>query len=168
MALEQSEANAKNRSKARNTQIDCILRYFLNFLENITSFKKIRDQLECDKMFESMVALYTDEIIVYSKISLISIIFNLNFNLQQPTKLVKDFLKRLYKTYKEELKDDEKTKRKIITIVVSASALEANHKQIIKSNFYTQFKRNINEQYAKLVDADEEVELFGLVNIVLN
>ena len=45
---------------------------------------------------------------------------------------------------------------------------EANHKQIIKSNFYTQFKRNINEQYAKLVDADEEVELFGLVNIVLN
>jgi hypothetical protein len=51
---------------------------------------------------------------------------------------------------------------------VSASALELNHKAIIKSNFYTQFKRNINGQYAELVDDDEEVELFGLVNIVLN
>jgi len=99
-------------------------------------------------MFENMVELYTEEIIVYSKISLISILFNLNFNLQQPKSLSKEFLKLLYKTYKDELQDDEKTKRKIITIVVSASALEANHKAIIKSNFYTQFKRNINDFYA--------------------
>jgi hypothetical protein len=54
----------------------------LNFLENITSFKKIRDELDCSRMFGNMVDLYTDDIIVYSKISLISIIFNLNFNLQ--------------------------------------------------------------------------------------
>ena len=59
--------------------------------------------------------------------------------------LPKEFLKKLYKTYKEELNEDHKTKRQIITIVVSASALEANHKAIIKSNFYTQFKRNIND-----------------------
>lgn len=131
----------------RNTQIDCILRYFLNFLENITSFKRIRDELDCSKLFDNMVKLYTEDIIVYSKISLISILFNLNFNLQQPKVLSKEFLKLLYKTYKEELHDDEKTKRKIITIVVSASALELNHKAIIKSNFYTQFKRNINENY---------------------
>jgi hypothetical protein len=96
-------------------------------------------------MFENMVELYTEDLVVYSKISLISIIFNLNFNLKQPKVLGKEFLKLLYKTYKDELKDDEKTKRKIITIVVSASALEINHKAIIKSNFYTQFKRNINE-----------------------
>jgi len=120
----------------------------LNFLENITSFKKIRDELDCGRMFGNMVDLYTEEIIVYSKISLISILFNLNFNLQQPRGLTKEFLKLLYKTYKDELQDDEKTKRKIITIVVSASALESNHKAIIKSNFYTQFKRNINEFYA--------------------
>jgi hypothetical protein len=144
------------------------LRYFLNFLENITSFKKIREQLDCSRMFETMVELYTEEIIVYSKISLISILFNLNFNLDQPKEMKKEFLKLLYKTYKEELQDDEKTKRQIITIVVSASALESNHKAIIKSNFYTQFKRNINDFYEKLVDSDEEVELFGLVNIILN
>jgi len=140
----------------------------LNFLENITSFKKIRETLDCPDMFDNMKDLYTEDIIVYSKISLISIIFNLNFNLQEPKPLSKEFLKMLYKTYKDELKDDEKTRRKIITIVVSASALEANHKAIIKSNFYTQFKRNINDFYAQLVDQDEEVELFGLVNIVLN
>lgn len=88
-------------------------------------------------MFDNMVDLYTDDIIVYSKISLVSILFNLNFNLTVPKELTKQFLKLLYKTYKEELGDDEKTKRKIITLVVSASALESNHKAIIKSNFYT-------------------------------
>jgi hypothetical protein len=119
-------------------------------------------------MFENMMNLYTEEIIVFSKISLISILFNLNFNLDKPKLLSKEFLKRLYKTYRDELKDDNKTKRQIVTIVVSASALEANHKAIIKSNFYTQFKRNINDFYEQLVDADEEVELFGLVNIILN
>jgi len=154
--------------KMRNTNIDQILRYFLNFLENITSFKKIRDELDCETMYDHMMQLYTEELIVYSKISLISILFNLNFNLSKPKTLKKEFLRLLYKTYKEELKDDHKTKRQIITIVVSASALEENHKYIIKSNFYTQFKRNINDFYEQLVEADEEVELFGLVNIILN
>ncbi len=84
MAIEQAENAKKNRSsKVRNTQIDCILRYFLNFLENITSFKKIRDELDCSRMFENMVELYTEEIIVYSKISLDQPFFSiLNFNLQ--------------------------------------------------------------------------------------
>ena len=98
-------------SRMRNTNIDCILRYFLNFLENITSFKKIRDELDCSKMFENMVQLYSEEIIVYSKISLISILFNLNFNLDKPKVLNKEFLKQLYKTYKDELHEDQKTKR---------------------------------------------------------
>jgi hypothetical protein len=53
-----------------------------------------------------MVKLYTDDIIVYSKISLISILFNLNFNLEKPKELPKEFLSRLYKTYLEELNDD--------------------------------------------------------------
>jgi hypothetical protein len=97
------------QKKVRNTQIDCILRYFLNFLENITSFKRIRDELDCSKLFDNMVKLYTEDIIVYSKISLISILFNLNFNLQQPKVLSKEFLKLLYKTYREEVHEDEKT-----------------------------------------------------------
>lgn len=40
--------------------------------------------------------------------------------------------------------------RKMISIVVVASALEANHEAIIKSNFYMQFKKNINEDYVTL------------------
>ena len=62
----------------------------------------------------------------------------------------------------------ESIKRKIISIVVVASALENNHNAIIKSNFYTQFKKNVNEQYSDYRDANEEIELFGLVNIALN
>ena len=42
----------------------------------------------------------------------------------------------MHKTYIEELKGEENKKRKIITIVVSASALDQNHKPIIKSGFY--------------------------------
>lgn len=53
-------------------------------------------------------------------------------------------------------------------LVVSASANHTNHKNIIKCNFYTQFKKNINEQYERLLENSEEVELFGLVNVALN
>lgn len=58
--------------------------------------------------------------------------------------------------------------RKIVSIVVVASALESNHVNIISSGFYAQFKRNVNDSYAQLVEDDEEIELFGLVNIALN
>ena len=50
-----------------------------------------------------MLQLYDDRIITYSKISLISVLFNLNFTLDKPIKLDKVFLRRLYHTYKEEL-----------------------------------------------------------------
>lgn len=59
-------------------------------------------------------------------------------------------------------------KRKIISIVVVASAIEANHLAIIDSNFYTQFKKNINYEYKDNQESNEEIELFGLVNIALN
>mmetsp|Transcript_16496 Transcript_16496/g.25493 ORF Transcript_16496/g.25493 Transcript_16496/m.25493 type:complete len:95 (-) Transcript_16496:7810-8094(-) len=94
-------------------------------------------------MFENMVELFDEDLIQHSKISLISIIFNLNFNMTQPHELSRDFLKLLYTAYNEE-SNEEKTRRKIVSIVVSASALEANHQAIIKTNFYAQFKRNIN------------------------
>ena len=82
--------------------------------------------------------------------------------------LEKDFLQKMYRFYIDELKGEENAKRKIVTIVVSASALDENHKPIIKSGFYQLFKKNISENYSQLVETDEEVELFGLVNIVLN
>lgn len=47
-------------------------------------------------MFENVIELYNDDIIVFSKISLISIMFNLNFNLEKPKVLPKEFLKMLY------------------------------------------------------------------------
>ena len=74
-------------------QADAILKYFLNFLENISSFKKTRDELDCPKLFESTMQLYTDKISLENKVSLINIMFNLNFNLQEPRVLSKEFLK---------------------------------------------------------------------------
>lgn len=55
-----------------------------------------------------------------------------------------------------------------MAIMVVASTLEQNHHALIKCNFYTQFKRNINDNYQQLTDNNEEVEIFGLVNIALN
>jgi len=98
--------------------------------------------------------------------------FNLNFNLTDPREMSMEFLKQLNHTYKNDLKDsnekDLKIKRKVIVLVVSASALEKNHRAIIYSDFYSQFKKNINDNYQQLRDANEEVELFGLVNLALN
>lgn len=101
--------------------------------------------------------------------SLINIIFNLNFNLNEPRELTKEFMRQLYKTYKDDsLRKEEQILRKLVVLIVTATAMEENHKNIIKCGFYTQFKRNINEFYDKLVEGNEEVELFGLVNIALN
>jgi hypothetical protein len=88
---------------------DTILKYFLNFLENVTSFKKTRDELDCSNLFESTILLFTDKISLSCKISVINIMFNLNFNLTEPRLLTKDFLKLLYKTYKDDNLTDDKT-----------------------------------------------------------
>ena len=57
--------------------------------------------------------------------------FNLNFNLNEPSVLSCQFLKLLFKTYNDEQLKCETIKRKIISIVVVASALELNHDAII-------------------------------------
>jgi len=58
-------------------------------------------------VYDSTILLYTDKISLENKVSLINIIFNLNFNLTEPRVLPKEFLKLLYKTYKDEaMKDD--------------------------------------------------------------
>ena len=58
-------------------------------------------------VYDSTIILYTEKISLENKISLINIIFNLNFNLTEPRVLSKEFLKLLYKTYKDEsLKED--------------------------------------------------------------
>ena len=61
--------------------------------------------------------------------------FNLNFNLGEPHNLTEDFLKLLKETY-DDNRSSEVIQRKIISIVVVASALESNHEHIIKSYFY--------------------------------
>lgn len=80
--------------------LDSILKYFLNFLENITSFQKTRDELPCQTIYEKGAMLYQDALSIENKVSLVNILFNLNFNLQDPVTLDKNFLKHLYNTYK--------------------------------------------------------------------
>ena len=67
------------------------------------------------------------------KQSLIRIMFNLNFNLTEPEVLSLDFLKLLHKTYEDIESLSNTMPRKIISIVVVASALEENHLAIIDS-----------------------------------
>ena len=116
------------------------LKYLLNVLENITSEKITREKLDCSKLFKHVISstVFNEKLDMEYKKSLIRIMFNLNFNLSEPHVLDEKFLKLLHKTYEEMEKNDEaKMGRKIISIVVVASALESNHNPIIKSNFYT-------------------------------
>ena len=62
--------------------------------------------------------------------------FNLNFNLDEPEILRREFLVMLHETYQELELEKPMMKRKIISIVVVASALEENHLPIIDSKFY--------------------------------
>ena len=77
--------------------------------------------------------------------------FNLNFQLQEPHELSLEFLTLLSRTYHDEadlgVANQSSIQRKMISIVVVSSALEANHEYIIKSSFYMQFKKNINDRY---------------------
>jgi hypothetical protein len=125
------------------------LRYLLNILENTTSVEEIRESLKDKKeLFEKVVKLFRESLQIENKISLINIIFNLNFNLDQPSDLVFPFLKILYKTYGDIT--DESVRKKMISIVVVASAVETNHEPIIKSGFYRQLKRNLNDNYDEM------------------
>ena len=141
-------------------------------LENVTSIKELRDVIKCPELFTSIKELFTQHPSdKANKKSLINIMFNLNFNMSHPHDLGKEFLTQLFSMYSnswEEDKTQSPIQRKMISIVVVASALEGNHLNIIDSNFYTQFKRNINDDYATMVAKNEEIELFGLVNIALN
>lgn len=49
--------------------------------------------------------------------------------------------------------EDEKEiiQAKIIALAVSASAKPENHKSLIETGFYAQFKRNINDEHKKIV-----------------
>ena len=167
----QPAASKKDKIDDGKTIAKDTLRYLLNVLENITSEKITREKLDCSALFKSCIVpeLFIDKLDMSCKMSLIRIMFNLNFNLTEPHVLSERFLKLLHETYKQmEDEQENKMRRKIISIVVVASALEANHKPIIQSNFYTQFKKNINEDYKDHQEANEEIELFGLVNIALN
>ena len=153
------------------------LKYLFNVLENVTSDADLREVIDCSKLFDQIKDLFTDSLDQSNKTSLINIMFNLNFKMPEPAQLQFDFLKLLHKAYSEGLEGppqlgsarrENVAQRKMVSIVVVASALESNHDPIIKSNFYTQFKRNINDDYASMAANNEEIELFGLVNIALN
>lgn len=113
---------------------------------------------------------------------MISIIYNLLFNIGytcvRQEELPKDtiiftidFLKLLRKIYKglesKQDKRSQQTMRKIITIVVIASANDNNHPNIVQSKFYAQMKTNLNRRLSK-TQTDEDIELYGLINLGLN
>ena len=62
-----------------------VLKYLLNVLENITSVKITRDVLDCARLYQSVIKLINPSLTLEHLISLINIIFNLNFNLSEPT-----------------------------------------------------------------------------------
>ena len=64
-----NDQRKKDGGPDRNAQLDCTLRYFLNFLENVTSFDKIRKVLvdKINELYGVMLQLYDDTIITYSK-----------------------------------------------------------------------------------------------------
>lgn len=66
--------------------------------------------------------------------------------------------------------DDQKDKiqAKIIALAVSASARKENHKALIQTGFYTQFKKNINSAHESIGECNHDTELYGLLNIALN
>ena len=55
-----------------------------------------------------------------------------------------------------------------MALAISASAREESHKLLIKTGFYSQFKKNINSRHLRLVEGSQENELYGLLNIALN
>lgn len=148
------------------------VKYLLNVLENVTSDEKLREVMKCESLFEQIKDLFVQSLDTANKKSLINIMFNLNFSMHEPLPLSDSFLKQLFKMYVDCSEGIDSTQtviqRKMISIVVVASALEQNHDNIIKSNFFTQFKKNINDDYTTMCMNNEEIELFGLVNIALN
>ena len=78
------------------------LKYLLNVLENITSVKITRDVLDCARLYQSVISLISGAMTLENRVSLINIMFNLNFNLTEPTVLSREFMKVMYKTYKDE------------------------------------------------------------------
>ena len=50
-------------------------------LENVTSVDELRKVIKCDTLFENTRDLFTDQLDIEKKHSLINIMFNLNFDL---------------------------------------------------------------------------------------
>ena len=68
------------------------LKYLFNILENVTSVADLRDRIDCAKLFLQVRDLFNDRLDPASKKSLINIMFNLNFKLQEPHDLSIEFL----------------------------------------------------------------------------
>ena len=75
------------------------LKYLFNILENVTSMGDLRDRIDCAKLFVQVRDLFNDRLDSDGKKSLINIMFNLNFKLQEPHELSAEFLALLSKSY---------------------------------------------------------------------
>ena len=68
-------------------------------LENVTSDEKLRSVMKCESLFKEIRDLFTQSLEMTNKKSLINIMFNLNFSMEEPLDLKDDFLKQLFKMY---------------------------------------------------------------------
>ena len=160
---------------------DGILIYYLNFLENSTALEKVRENIQnMNNLYKSMLSVFKEKINHENCLSIINILFNISLTLKSAIEFDQGSLKKLCELYRAtgDLQLDEKIKKKIIIFVVAATSKESNHKKIIELGFYTQFKHNLNKKQKEIIKEDEkeqeevptqdQIELFGVVNLALN
>ena len=160
---------------------DGILIYYLNFLENSTALEKIRENIQnMNNLYKSMLSVFKEKINHENCLSIINILFNISLTLKSAIEFDQGSLKKLCEIYRAtgDMQLDDKIKKKIIIFVVAATSKESNHKKIIEFGFYTQFKHNLNKKQKEIIKEDEkeqeevptqnQIELFGVVNLALN
>ena len=112
---------------------DGILIYYLNFLENFTALETVRENIQnMDKLYKSMLSVFKEDISHENLLSIINILFNISLTLKSAIEFDPGSLQKLHELYrnnnKDDIKLDEKTKKKIIIFVVAATSKESNHK----------------------------------------
>jgi len=114
-----------------------------------------------------MMSLLHRHISLSNRTTILTIIFTLHFRVVEhncPGQFIPELhrmLSDLEAPHDGHASEAAAARKMIVALAVSASASESNHRAIIESGFYSQFKRGLN-------DEPGGVELYGLLNIALN
>jgi hypothetical protein len=80
-AKDQRATPLLNPIETKNIQ-DCIT-YLFNTLVNLSAFSKSLKELDCDELLQKIVKQYNNNLNKESQITLINIMFNLNFDIKE-------------------------------------------------------------------------------------